>query len=61
MTAEKARELIMAYGTNRVLFGTDYPMWDIDVELERFMRIDLTEEQREDIFYNNAAKLFLTK
>jgi len=59
MTPEKAKELIMAYGTDRVLFGTDYPMWDIETELERYMRIDLTEEQREDIFYNNTAKLFL--
>ncbi len=59
MSPEKAKELIMAYGTDRVLFGTDYPMWEIETELERFMKIDLTEEQREDIFYNNTAKLFL--
>ena len=59
MTAEKARELIMAYGTERVLFGTDYPMWEIDTEIERFMQIDLSEEQREDILYNNAARMFL--
>ena len=58
MSAEKARELILAYGTDRVLFGTDYPMWEIETELHRFMAIDLTEAQREDIFYNNAAKLF---
>ncbi len=61
MTAEKARDLIMAYGTDRVLFGTDYPMWEIETELERFMKIDLTEQQRQDIFYNNAAKVFLGK
>ena len=48
----------MAYGTERVLFGTDYPMWDIDTEIERFMKIDLTQEQREDILYNNASRLF---
>ena len=59
MTPEKAKALIMAYGTDRVLFGTDYPMWDIEKDIERFMKIDLSEEQREDIFYNNAAKLFL--
>lgn len=58
MTPQKAKELIMAYGADRVLFGTDYPMWEIETELERFMAIDLTEQQREDIFYNNAAKLF---
>ncbi len=58
MTPEKAKELIMAYGTDRVLFGTDYPMWEPEGELERFMQIDLTEKQREDILYNNTAKLF---
>lgn len=58
MTPEKARELIFAYGTDRVIFGTDYPMWEPQGELERFMKIDLTDEQREDILYNNAAKLF---
>ncbi len=59
ISAEKARELIFAYGTDRVLFGTDYPLWTPESELERFMKVELTDEQREDIFYNNAAKLFL--
>ena len=58
LTPEKAKELIMAYGTKRVLFGTDYPMWEPEDEIERFMKIDLSEQEREDIFYNNAAKLF---
>ena len=61
MTTEKAKEIIMAYGTDRVLFGTDYPMWEITTEIERFMKIDLTEEEREDILYNNALKLFINK
>lgn len=58
MSAEKAKELIMAYGTDRVMFGTDFPMWDFKGEIERFMRIDLDEKEREDILYNNAAKMF---
>ena len=58
ITPEKAKELIMEYGTDKVLFGTDYPMWDAKSEIERFMEIDLSEKEREDIFYNNAAKLF---
>lgn len=58
ITPEKARELIMAYGTKHVLFGTDYPMWEPEAEIERFMQIKLTKKQREDILYNNAAKLF---
>ncbi|MBE7035420.1 MAG: amidohydrolase [Ruminococcaceae bacterium] len=58
MTPQKAKELMQAYGTNRVLFGTDYPMWKPEEELARFMQIELTEQEREDILYNNAARLF---
>lgn len=61
ISAEKAKELIHAYGTKRVLFGTDYPLWTPESEIERFMRVDLTEEEREDILYNNAARLFNIK
>ncbi|MEE1042785.1 MAG: amidohydrolase family protein [Clostridia bacterium] len=61
LTFEKARELIMAYGTKKVLFGTDYPMWEPETELIKFMQIDLTEQERQDILYNNAAKLFNIK
>ncbi len=58
ITSETAKKLISAYGADRVLFGTDYPMWNPEDEIERFLNIDLTEKEREDIFYNNAAKLF---
>ena len=61
ITPQTAKELIHIYGVHRVLFGTDYPLWKPEVELERFMQIDLTEEEREDILYNNAAKLFSIK
>ena len=55
---ETAVELIHAYGVDRVLFGTDYPLWTPESEIERFMQLDLTESEREDILYNNAARLF---
>ena len=58
ISPEKAKELMHAYGTDRVLFGTDYPLWTPESELERFMQVDLTEKEREDILYNNAAELF---
>ncbi len=58
ISCDKAKELITEYGAKRVLFGTDYPLWDPSREIERFMQIDLTEEEREDILYNNAKKLF---
>jgi predicted TIM-barrel fold metal-dependent hydrolase len=55
---ETAVELIHAYGADRVLFGTDYPLWTPESEIERFMKLDLTESEREDILCNNAARLF---
>ena len=58
ITPQKAKELIYAYGVERVLFGTDYPLWSPEEELDRFMKVDLTDKEREDIFYTNAAKLF---
>jgi predicted TIM-barrel fold metal-dependent hydrolase len=58
LSVEKAKELIMAYGTKKVLFGMDYPMWDPAKELASFMNLELTEEEREDILYNNAARMF---
>ena len=57
MTPARARELIYAFGADRCLFGTDYPMWEHAGELERFNRIDLTSRQRELILYKNAKML----
>ncbi|MGN0589678.1 MAG: amidohydrolase family protein [Ruminiclostridium sp.] len=55
LTPETAREYILAFGTDRVFFGTDYPMWNVEEELERFDRIDLSDSDREKILYNNIA------
>lgn len=57
LTPERAKELICAYGADRCLFGTDYPMWDHAGELARFDRIDLTEDERELILHKNAERL----
>ena len=52
-----AKELIHAYGPDKVLWGTDYPMWDAVTEMEYFNKIDLTDEERSMILYENTAKL----
>ncbi len=56
MTAERAGELIRMLGTDRVMFGTDYPVKRTEGELARFLAIDLPEQAREDILYGNAAR-----
>ena len=57
VSSKEAREYIDAYGVDRVLFGTDYPMWNPGEELERFMKIELSDKDRQKILYDNAAKL----
>lgn len=58
MTAERAARLLRAYGAHRVLFATDYPMWDVGEELARLDRLDLTEAEMRAVLYENAARLF---
>ncbi len=55
---EIAVELVHKYGVHRVLYGTDYPMWSPVEELEHFLALALTDEEREQIFWKNAANLF---
>ncbi|MBQ8510393.1 MAG: amidohydrolase family protein [Clostridia bacterium] len=56
LTPERATELIHAFGADRVMFGTDYPVKNIDTEMERFLKLGLNEQERQDILYNNAKR-----
>lgn len=50
---DKAAEIIRKYGADRVFFGTDYPMWTAAEEIDRFMALPLTDQEREMIFHLN--------
>jgi predicted TIM-barrel fold metal-dependent hydrolase len=52
----RTKELIHLYGPERILFGSDYPMWDPPEEVERFMENDLSDEERELICWRNAER-----
>lgn len=58
---ELFEKLIKAYGADRLLFGTDFPMWDSVDELKRFMAVRLCEEEREKILFKNAENLLNLK
>ena len=58
MDVAAGRALIDAYGADRVLFGTDYPMWDPQHELARLRGMQLAPETERKILYDNAAALF---
>ena len=54
---DEATRVIRAYGTGRVLFGTDYPLSLHKAELEIFDKLALTEEESEQILWKNAYGL----
>lgn len=54
---QEAVNMIRNHGADKFLFGTDYPMWDFKEELDRFLHLNLTEQERQAILYSNAAGL----
>lgn len=57
ISPKRALEFIRAFTADRVLFGTDYPMWGINDEIQRFNKLDLTDDEREKILWKNACNL----
>ena len=58
LTPKEATSIIRAYGVDRALYGTDYPMWKPKGELRRFDRLELTDGERERILWTNHLRLF---
>lgn len=54
---EQIKKYINGYGADRVLFGSDFPLWDPVKEVEAFMKIDLKESDREKIAFKNACTI----
>ena len=50
------RSLIEAYGYDRSLFGTDYPMWSSESEVQRLLSLGLPDEAYRKIFSENLIK-----
>ena len=55
---EAAKEIIRDLGTDRVLFGTDYPMWEPKKEVDTFFSMGLTEQENRQILSENAKRVF---
>ena len=58
MSREKAVELINRYGAERLVYGTDFPLWDPMVEVPRFLDLPLSLQQQEQIAYKTAESIF---
>lgn len=45
-------------GVDRILLGSDYPQFDLEDALSALEMLDLTDEEKQKIRYDNAARLF---
>ena len=50
----RTTELIRHYGPERILFGSDYPMWNPAQELQRFLLNDLSPTEQEQVLWRSA-------
>ncbi len=58
LSDEAAMRLIEGYGPSRLMFGTDYPLWVMEKELDRFFSLPLREAQRRQILFGTFSALF---
>lgn len=58
ITKDTATKVIRTYGADKVLFGTDYPMWEAKDELEFLLSLPLDENEIKCILNMNTKKLF---
>jgi predicted TIM-barrel fold metal-dependent hydrolase len=57
LDAEGFCQLVRAFGSHRVLFGTESPWADQAQEVAAIRALPLTSEEKENIFHRNAEKL----
>ena len=57
MSEQEVYQLISAFGIERILFGSDYPMWRPDQEIALIRALQLTDAEKHAIFWANSARL----
>ena len=58
LDTQKAKNIMLQYGIDKVLFGTDYPLWDFNKELQTLFEMNFSKSDYQKIFYDNTAKVF---
>ena len=58
LSPAEVENIIRAYGTKRVLFGSDYPMWSPSQDLKELLSLNFTAEELEDILHRNCERVF---
>ena len=50
-------ELIMEHGVDKVLFGSDFPVFCTDTYYDMIEKLPFSEDEKEGIYYKNAERL----
>ncbi len=58
LSSSVAEDAIHHFGADRFMFGTDFPMWDPKGEVERFLNLNLTQDERIQIFSKTFTSLW---
>ena len=53
----EAKKILRKHGTDKMLFGSDFPMWDHEGEIRKLDVLELTASEKEAILYTNAKNL----
>ena len=54
---EESKELIKSFDKDKLLFGTDFPMWDHKEEIERFLALGLSDNDNRKILSENFKRI----
>lgn len=54
---DTAVDYIRKYGPERLVYGSDYPLWDPAVEVQRFLSLPLRDDEFEQIAHKTAEDL----
>ncbi|WP_420027408.1 amidohydrolase family protein [Fannyhessea vaginae] len=52
------KDAIKKIGSQRIVFGTDWPYKPVNIEIDKFLHLDLDSDDLENIFYKNAMYLW---
>ncbi len=58
LDCDHAVRLIRAWGADKVIYGTDYPMWSPVADIEAFFALGLSESENRAILSENAKRVF---
>ena len=58
ISLDTVKKIIDTYGIDKIMFATDYPMWNVNDEIEKLLQLNLSEEDYKKIFSLNAIKAY---